>query len=109
MSLLDRLRALAPSALARKCKVGINLAPPIGKKRPSGQALKAPNVPKGNTSSQRASEFSGEQLAVSGGKLICKARKEILCLKCSVILNHIKSNKHKDGKQVLSHFFTLLV
>ena len=102
VSLLDRLRAPAPSALARKRKVGVNSAPPVGKKRSSGQALKAPYVPKGITPSQRASEFPEEQLVVSGGKLFCKACKEILCLKRSVILNHIKSSKHKDGKQALT-------
>ena len=101
-SLLDRLRAPAPSALARKRKVGVNAAPPTGKKRSSGLALKASYVPKGITPSQRASEFPREQLVVSAGKLFCKACKEILCLKRSVIQNHVKSSKHQDGKQTLT-------
>ena len=102
VSLLDRLCAPAPSALARKRRVGVNAAPPIGKKRSSGQALRAPYVPKGITPSQRASEFPKEQLVGSAGKLFCKACKEILCLKRSVIQNHVKSSKHQDGKKALT-------
>ena len=37
VSLFDRLRAPTPSTLARKCKIGVNSAPPQGKKRVSGQ------------------------------------------------------------------------
>ena len=59
-------------------------------------------MPKGITPSQRASEFPGEQLVVSAGKLCCRACKETLCLKRSVVLNHINSSKHKDGKQKLT-------
>ena len=66
-TMLDHLRASAPSTLARKRKIGVNSAPPKGKKRASGQALKAPYVPNGITPSQRASEFPGEQLVVSAG------------------------------------------
>ena len=102
VSLLDRLRAPTPSTLARKRKIGVNSAPPKGKKRASGLVLKAAYVPKGITPSQRASEFSGEQLVVSAGKLFCRACKETLCLKRSVVLNHINSSKHKDGKQKLT-------
>ena len=46
VSLLDRLRAPTPSTLARKRKIGVNSAPPKGKKRASGQVLKAAYVPK---------------------------------------------------------------
>ena len=38
VSLLDHLRAPAPSALVQKRKIGINSTPPIGKKRSSGGA-----------------------------------------------------------------------
>ena len=102
VSLLDRLRAPPCSALARKRKVGVNVSPPIGKKRSSGQALKAPYVPKGVTPSQRVSEFPQEQLVVAAGRLFCKACKEILCLKRSVIQNHVKSTKHESGKVALT-------
>ena len=101
LSILDRLRAPPVSLLARKRKVCVN-PPPVGKKRSSGQALKAAYVPKRVTPSQRVSEFPGEQLVASAGKLFCKACKENLCLKRSVILNHIKSSKHASGKQALT-------
>ena len=38
--LLDRLHAPTPSTLARKQKIGVNSAPPQGKKRASGQEEK---------------------------------------------------------------------
>lgn len=102
LTILDRLRAPPVSSLARKRKVCTNPAPPTGKKRSSGQAIKAAYVPKGITPSQRVSEFPGEQLVVSAGKLFCKACKETICLKRSVVLNHIKSTKHVSGKQTLT-------
>ena len=71
----------------------------MGKKRASGQALNTTYIPRGITPSQRASEFPGEQLVESAGKLFCRACKETLCLKRSVVLNHIK---HEDGKQKLT-------
>ena len=101
-SIFDCLRAPPASSLARKRKIGVNPPPPKGKKRSSGQALKAAYVPKGITPSQRVSEFPGEQLVVSAGKLFCRACKETLCLKHSFILNHTKSSKHVAGKQALS-------
>jgi len=101
-TMLDHLRVPTPSTLARKRKIGVNSAPPKGKKQASGQALKAPYMPKGITPSHRASEFPGEQLVVSAGKLFCRACKKTLCLKRSVVLNHIKSSKHEDGKQKLT-------
>lgn len=45
VSLVDRLRAPTPSTLARKRKIGVNSAPPKGKKRASRQALRAAYVP----------------------------------------------------------------
>ena len=79
VSLLDHLRAPSPSTIARKRKIGVNSAPPQGKKRAlGGQALKTAYVPKGITPSQRASEFPGEQLVESAGKLFCRACKETL-------------------------------
>ena len=38
VSLLDRLRAPTPSTLARKRKIGVNSAPPKGKKRATAGA-----------------------------------------------------------------------
>ena len=72
-SIFDRLRVPPALSLARKRKIGVNPPPPKGKKRSSGQALKAAYVPKGITPSQRVSEFPGEQLVVSAGKLFCRA------------------------------------
>ena len=40
VSLLDHLRAPTPSTLARKRKIGVNSAPPQGKKRVSEQEEK---------------------------------------------------------------------
>ncbi len=46
-------------------------------------------------------EFPGENLTVSSGKLFCCACREELGLKLSVIQLHIKSNKHRVGKDRL--------
>ena len=62
VSLLDRLRAQAPSALARKHKVGVNSAPPIGKKRSSGQALKTPMCRKESLRPSEHLNFLGNNL-----------------------------------------------
>ena len=51
---------------------------------------------------QRVSEFPNEQLTVSNSKLFCKACREELSLKKTVIASHIQSAKHKTGKNRLS-------
>ena len=74
VSLLDRLRVPKPSDLARKRKVAVN---PLRGKR----SCKSTNVSTAAitiTPQQRVTEFSGEQLTVSSGKLFCKACREEL-------------------------------
>ena len=99
-SLLARLRSPTVSDLCRKRKIDAN-PPPSGKKRSSGQALTAGYVPKYISPTQRAREFPDEQLVESGGKLFCRACREILCVKRSVVSNHVKSSKHDEGKKKL--------
>ena len=89
-NLLQRLKAPKKSDLCRKRK--IQSLPPIGKKRASG--LKEPKV----LPTQRVSEFPGEQLSVSLGRLFCNACRETLSVKRSTVLNHIKSAKHEESK-----------
>ena len=48
---------------------------------------------------QRVSEFSGETLAASAGKLICDACHCEIALKKSIIRDHIASSRHQAGKQ----------
>ena len=51
--------------------------------------------------SQRAREFSSENLTASRGKLFCKACRECLVLKRSVIVSHIKCRKQKERVRVV--------
>jgi len=67
------------------------------KKRASGQALNATYIPKSVKPAQRALEFPGEHLVESAGSLFCRACRECLCVKRSVVLNHVQSRKH-EGK-----------
>ena len=53
------------------------------------------------TTSQQVREYPNESLTVSCGKLFCLACSEDLSLKLSVILNHIESRKHSQGKEKL--------
>ena len=48
--------------------------------------------------SSRLQEFPGENFAVSSGKLFCRACREEIGLKKTIIQKHIESNKHKTGK-----------
>ena len=100
-SLLDRLRSPTVSNMCRKRRIDANPPPPSDKKRSSGQSLRAGYVPKSISPSQRAREFPEEQLVDSGGKLFCRACRETLCVKKSVVLNHVKLSKHKEGKKKL--------
>ena len=97
-SILERLRAPTTSELSRKRKVHVN-QPPIGKRR-SVQSVRKFD-PKSVRPADRASEFPGEQLVQSAGKLFCKACREDVAVKRSVVLNHIKSKKHEESKEKL--------
>ena len=46
-------------------------------------------------------EFPGEVLSESAGKLFCKACRENIAVKRSVVQNHIKSRKHTESKEKL--------
>ena len=46
---------------------------------------------------QRVHEFSDEQLTVSAGKLFCRACREEVSTKLSVLKTHLKTKKHADG------------
>ena len=97
-SILSRLRSPALSDLSRKRKVDANRVPPLGKKRASSQALNATYVRKSVKPAQRAHEFPGEHLVESVGSLFCRACRECLCVKRRVVLNHMLSRKHEEGK-----------
>ena len=98
-SLLEKLRSPCASELARKRKIDANSAPPTGKKRSTQNVRKF--VPKSVRPSQRVSEFPGEELTESAGKLFCKACRENIAVKRSVVQNHIKSKKHAESKEKL--------
>ena len=95
VSLLDRLRSPRESELARKRKVRCN-HPPAGKRQRVSSKV-SPFDPKSVTPSRRVKEFPGTNLTVSSGKLFCLACREEVGLKSSVVKNHIKSEKHKNG------------
>ena len=68
--------------------------PPRGKRRSAGRG----NFdPKSVTPAQRVREVPDEQLCVSAGKLFCKACREELSTKLSILKGHIKTKKHADG------------
>ena len=96
LSIMNGLRAPKPSDIARKRKTRVN--PPKGKRRSCSRGL---CDPKFVTPSQHVKEHSGEELVVSNGKLFCQACREELSLKANIVKNHIKSGKHKYGKQKL--------
>ena len=94
LNFLDKLRAPKHSEICRKRKVHTN-PPPVGKKR---SVCVGKYDPRSVRPSQRASEFPSECLVDSAGKLFCKACRENIAIKRSVVQNHIKSKKHEDGK-----------
>ena len=98
-SILDRLKAAAPSEPSRKRKVGTN-PPPKGKRTCRGHGGTA-SEPKGVSPSQRVKENPDEALTLSNGKLFCSACREELSLKSSSIKSHVKSTKHQSKKQQL--------
>lgn len=89
-SLLDRLKSPAASELARKRKMKGN---PMKKKRCLGAVAAEPLSISPST---RIKEFPNEKLSVVSGKIFCTA-----CCEKSVILQHIKSLKHANGKGCL--------
>ena len=96
-SLLSRLHRPTSSELSRKRVIDRN--PPKGKKRSKGPNRRSD--PKSVTPEQRLkdSRYANECFTVSMGKLFCRACREELSVKSSVIDNHIKSNKHIAGKK----------
>ena len=92
ISLRDHLKCPQKSDLARKRKV-----PPTGKKRSSGyHGAKDPKVEPG----KRVKEFPNESLIVSSmGHLFCNACREILSVKRSTLLNHVKFLSMKPVKK----------
>ena len=91
LSLLDKLRSPVPSVLARKRKVPTN-PPPVGQKRSKGGS--ACTVLKSVSPQDRVREFADDSLCVSAGKLFCRACREELSVKKSVVKNHGESMKH---------------
>ena len=90
-SFLSRLRSPQPAEICRKRKVAVN--PPCGKRRSRGRG----NFnPASVTPAQRVKEFPDQPLNVSAGKLFCRACREELSTKLSVLRYHLKSKKHAD-------------
>ena len=96
-SVLERLKAPTPSALARKRRVHAN-TPPVGKKKSTGSRKADPTS---ITPRQRAREFPREELVESAGKLFCRACREELALKKNIVVSHVKSTKHQQSKDKL--------
>ena len=94
-SILDKLRPPVMSELSRRRKILLN-RPPVGKRRSITTVHKFD--PKSVQPSTRVSDFPGENLSVSAGQLFCRACREEVAVKRSVVSNHVKSKKHKDGK-----------
>ena len=72
-----------------------------GKCKKTQSSSSACSDPKGVKPQDRLKKFPDEQLSVSAGKLFCKVCREGLSLKSSSLSNHLKSQKHKDGKRCL--------
>ena len=98
-SYLSVLRCPKPSELARKRKTKFN-APSTKYRR---HLPKTANDPKSVTPFQRVAQSPKEPFTVSAGKLFCRACREEVGLKNSVIDNHVqRSKKHSSGKEALS-------
>ena len=94
-SLLEKLRSPTSSTLARKRKLTKN-KPPTGCKKGKGAVAAEPQS---ITPESRLREFLDEYLCVSSGRLFCCACREVLSVKKSVIIQHIRSAKHTRGKE----------
>ena len=99
-SLMSVLRCPPLSVISRKRKLRAN-HPPTGKKRSCSRPCRGLSDPKSITPVQRLKEHPGESLSVSNGKLFCGACREELSLKANILKNHLKSEKHKEGKTKL--------
>ena len=95
VSLLDVLRAPRPSDLTRKRKVQCN----PGKRKKVKPSSSSNSEPKGVKPQDRVRKYPNDCLSVSNGKLFCSACREELSLKSSSLTNHLKSQKHKEGKE----------
>lgn len=100
-SLLDKLKALKASDLARKYKIVVN--PPCGKYscKTTPTTASAITMLVNVQPQQRVREFPGEQFELSNEKLFCLACREEVNLKKSCEKNHVQSAKHKDSKSKL--------
>ena len=91
-----KLQRPTPEDIARRRKVKTN-PPPTTKWRCHGSTSSSP---KSITPQQQVKEF-GEPLTTSNGYLFCRACREQISTKLSVIKNHLRSTKHSEGKERL--------
>ena len=96
-SLLNVLRAPRLSDLTRKRKLQCN----PGKRKKTKPSSSVNSEPKGVKPQDRVRKYPNESLSVSHGKLFCTACREELSLKSSSLTNHLKSQKHKEGRERL--------
>ena len=99
VSLLDRLQSPEPSDYARKRKTTVN--PPKGKRKSHGGSAASSSNPLTIKPEQRLKEHPEEPFSISNRKLFCQGCREEICVKSSSVKNHIKSNKHQEGKKCL--------
>ena len=78
-SILDKLRSPTVSDLSGKRKILTNPPPPIGKRRSTTTVKKFDS--KSVRPPDRVSEFPGEHLSQSAGRLFCKACREDVAVK----------------------------
>ena len=98
-SILDRLKAPQKSQLSRKRAIKTN----SGKIYNRHTLPSAKNDPKSVSAAERVSQYKEEPFTVSAGKLFCRACREEVGLKKSVIDNHVKSSKkHQVAKVKLN-------
>ena len=95
-SLLDVLKAPPRSSLSRKRTIARN--PPRGKRKSRGSST---NDPKSVKPAQRVKEYQDEPFTVSNCKLFCMGCREEIYVKKSSIENHLRSLKHRKGKERL--------
>ncbi len=95
--LLDQLKCPTASDLARKRKIVTNL--PQKLKRSKGAVAAEPKKILPRT---RITEFHSQHFSEKLCKLFCDACREILFLKKSMIIQHIKSAKHVHGLKNLA-------
>ena len=95
LSLLDRLKAPQKSQFSRKRAIKTN----SGKIYKRHTIPSTKNDPKSVSAAERVSQYKDEPFTVSAGKLFCRACREEVGLKKSVIDKHVSSsNKHHVAK-----------